>query len=411
MINFFNDIFLKLKINSELSEHFSNMTVLLMMVITCFLSSFIFKKLVIKYIKKIVDKTKTKWDDILFERKVFSKIGHIPPAVIIYYFSFLYEENIKIFLQKLAYIYIIILGIVIMNLFLTSIEDIYNTYKVSKEKPIKSYIQVIKMFLIIIGIIILIGDIIGKSPWKLLSGIGAMTAVLLLIFKDSILGFVAGIQLAANNMVKIGDWIEVPKYGADGDVIEINLTNIKVQNWDRTITTMPVYALTTESFKNWRGMSESGGRRIKRAIYIDMSTIKFCNDEMLERFKKIEYIKSYIKEKQNEIKKFNEDNNIDMSNFVNGRRLTNLGTFRAYVYNYLKNHPYINKDMILLVRQLDLTSNGIPLEIYAFSSDKAWVNYENIQSDIFDHVLSIINEFDLRIFQNPSGNDFRELKK
>lgn len=411
MINFFNDIFLKLKINSELSEHFSNMTVLLMMVITCFLSSFIFKKLVIKYIKKIVDKTKTKWDDILFEKKVFSKIGHIPPAVIIYYFSFLYEENIKIFLQKLAYIYIIILGIVIMNLFLTSIEDIYNTYKVSKEKPIKSYIQVIKMFLIIIGIIILIGDIIGKSPWKILSGIGAMTAVLLLIFKDSILGFVAGIQLAANNMVKIGDWIEVPKYGADGDVIEINLTNIKVQNWDRTITTMPVYALTTESFKNWRGMSESGGRRIKRAIYIDMSTIKFCNDEMLERFKKIEYIKSYIKEKQNEIKKFNEDNNIDMSNFVNGRRLTNLGTFRAYVYNYLKNHPYINKDMILLVRQLDLTSNGIPLEIYAFSSDKAWVNYENIQSDIFDHVLSIINEFDLRIFQNPSGNDFRELKK
>ncbi|NLK63301.1 MAG: mechanosensitive ion channel [Fusobacteria bacterium] len=411
MIYFFSELYNKFSFSDEVISYLSMATVIFIMLFSIILFNIIFKFLVNNYIKKLVSKTKTRWDDILFKRGIFIKIGHIVPTMIIYYFSFFFEGGLQLFLQKVSYLYVLLLIIIIINTLLTVVEDIYNLYPVSKDKPIKSYIQVLKMFIIILGSIIIIGDVIGKSPWKLLSGIGAMTAVLLLVFKDSILGFVAGIQISANNMVKIGDWIEVPKYGADGDVIEINLTNIKVQNWDKTITTLPVYALTTESFKNWRGMSESGGRRIKRSVKVDMHSVKFCDDEMLKRFKKIEYIKEYINEKEKEIKKYNEDYHIDMSSFVNGRRLTNLGTFRAYIFRYLKNHPLINQNMTLLVRQLELTENGIPIEVYAFTSDTAWANYENIQSDIFDHILSIINEFDLSVFQNPSGEDFKNLKK
>ena len=233
----------------------------------------------------------------------------------------------------------------------------------------------------------------------------------MLVFRDSILGFVAGIQLAANRMVSVGDWIEMPAYGADGDVLEVALTTVKVQNWDKTITTIPTYALISESFKNWRGMSESGGRRIKRSVSIDMSSIKFCDLEMLERFEKIQYISGYIEQKKNELKDFNRAMSVDTASLVNGRRMTNIGTFRAYVQAYLQNHPKINKDMTFLIRQLPPTENGLPIEIYVFSNDKVWANYEAIQADIFDHVLAVVPEFDLRVYQNPTGADFRILNR
>jgi miniconductance mechanosensitive channel len=231
----------------------------------------------------------------------------------------------------------------------------------------------------------------------------------MLVFKDSILGLVGGIQLTANNMVHIGDWIEMPKYGADGDVIDISLTTVKVQNWDKTISAIPAYALISDSFKNWRGMSESGGRRIKRSINIDMNTVKLCDPMMLDKFRRIEHIAEYIDAKQSEIDEYNAAANIDNTEMVNGRRMTNVGTFRAYVVAYLKNHPKINQNMTFLVRQLKPTECGLPIEIYVFSSDKVWANYEAIQADIFDHILAVIPEFGLRVFQNPTGSDFSRL--
>jgi miniconductance mechanosensitive channel len=259
--------------------------------------------------------------------------------------------------------------------------------------------------------VFIISILLDKTPVYLLSGVGALAAVMMLVFRDSILGFVAGIQLAANKMVSVGDWIEMPKYGADGDVLEVALTTVKVQNWDKTITTIPTYALISESFKNWRGMDESGGRRNKRPVSIDMSSIRFCDEEMLGRFEKIQYISEYIEKKKNELKEFNQSMSVDMASLANGRRMTNIGTFRAYVQSYLQNHPEINQNMTFLIRQLPSTENGLPIEIYVFSRDKVWANYEAIQADIFDHVLAVVPEFDLRVYQNPTGADFRVLKR
>jgi len=294
----------------------------------------------------------------------------------------------------------IIIMMLVLDSLLNTVEDIYQTFRASKEIPIKGFIQVLKLALYFVAAIFVISILLNKTPVYLLSGIGALAAVMLLVFKDSILGFVAGIQLAANRMVSVGDWIEMPKYGADGDVLEVALTTVKVQNWDKTITTIPTYALISESFKNWRGMSESGGRRIKR-----------CNGEMLERFGKIQYISEYIETKKHELEEFNQATKVDNASLVNGRRMTNIGTFRAYVKAYLQNHPMINKDMTFLIRQLPPTEYGLPIEIYVFSKDKVWANYEAIQADIFDHILAVVPEFDLHVYQNPTGADFRVLNR
>jgi miniconductance mechanosensitive channel len=236
-----------------------------------------------------------------------------------------------------------------------------------------------------------------------------LAAVLLLVFRDTILGFVASIQLSANNMVKPGDWIEMPSHNADGTVLDISLNTVKVQNWDKTIATVPTYALVSESFRNWKGMEESGGRRIKRSINIDMNSVRFVDDELAEKFKKIHLLKAYVESREEEILKYNEENKIDGSILVNGRRMTNLGTFRKYVEEYLRKHPKIHNDMTFLVRQLQPDERGLPIEIYVFSNDQAWANYETIQADIFDHILAVIPEFELRVFQNPSGRDFQNL--
>jgi miniconductance mechanosensitive channel len=303
----------------------------------------------------------------------------------------------------------IIISLLVINSILLSFNEIYKSLPVAKNRPIKGYVQVVQILLYSIAIILIISILRGKPATGLLASLGAMAAVLILVFKDTILGFVASIQLSANKMVQIGDWISMPKHNADGTVTEITLNTVKVQNWDRTISTIPTYALVSDSFGNWRGMEESGGRRIKRHISIDMKSVKFCTPEMLTRFKKINSLKEYIEKTENEIEKFNEENNIDNEIVVNGRRMTNLGTFRKYLEAYLRNHPMIHNDMTFLVRQLQPTEKGIPLEIYVFGKDQRWGYYESIQADIFDHILAVIPEFDLRIFQNPSGEDFKSL--
>jgi len=375
------------------------------------IANIIAKRIIIKAITHLISRTKTKWDDILLKRKFFDQLSHFAPALVIYYMApFVLKEfgSAPAFVMNAVLIYMIVIGILVIFSFLDAVLNIYRTFDIASEIPIIGFIQVIKLAIIFIGGISVLSIILDKTPLYLLSGLGAITAVLMLIFKDSILGFVAGIQLISNKMVARGDWIEIPKYGADGDVLDITLTTVKVSNWDKTITTIPTYALISESFKNWRGMSESGGRRIKRSITIDMNTIKFCTEEMLQRFSKIQYISEYITIKKEEISEHNTAYNVDDSNLVNGRHLTNIGTFRAYVHAYLRNHQMINREMTFLVRQLAPAERGLPIEIYVFCKDKVWANYEAIQSDIFDHLLAIIPEFDLKIFQNLSGSDLKE---
>lgn len=386
----------------------------LLVIILSIIADRIAKSYVLKLVSFFVAKTKSKWDDALHARNFFNQMAHLAPAVVIYLLTpaaLAGSERIATIILNAVLVYMVILLILIVDSFLNAAHDIYNTFEVSKAIPIKSFIQVLKLIVYLVGIILVISLIINKTPLYFFSGLGAMTAVFMLIFKDAILGFVAGIQLSANKMVSHGDWIEMPKYGADGDVLEVGLTTVKVQNFDKTVTTIPTYALISESFKNWRGMEESGGRRIKRSVYIDINTIKLCTQEMLERFRKIQYISAYIDKKKKEVEKYNKKHKIDDTSVVNGRRMSNIGTFRAYVVSYLKNHPMINQNMTFLVRQLPSSEIGLPIQIYVFCSDKAWANYESIQADIFDHILAVVPEFDLRVFQNPAGSDFRRLQK
>ena len=370
------------------------------------------KRIVVRGLENLVGRTTTLWDDVIVKRRLFHRLSHLAPALVIYVFARPVLDGYDLWIvvvRRAALIYMLLVTLLAIDSVLNALTDILRSSKFSRDLPVKSVVQVLKLVLYTIAAITVVSLIIGQSPSLLLSGLGAMTAVLMLIFKDPILGLVAGIQLSANQMVARGDWIEMPKYGADGDVLEVALTTVKVQNWDKTITTIPTYALITESFKNWRGMSESGGRRIKRAINIDMSSISFCDQEMLDRFAKIQYITEYLEKKRQEILSWNAERNISASDPLNGRHLTNVGTFRAYVVAYLRNHPMIHQGMTFLVRQLAPTEHGLPIEIYVFSRDQEWSNYEGIQADIFDHILAIAPAFDLRVYQSPSGGDVRDV--
>lgn len=304
----------------------------------------------------------------------------------------------------------IAVGMYFISAILDFILELSNRNKNLKEKPLRGVFQILKILLYFVGIIIIIGIIINKSPATLLAGLGASAAILSLVFKDTIVGFVSGVQLSANNMLRVGDWITVPKYNADGDVIEVSLNTVKVKNFDNTITTIPPHILINDSFQNWRGMEESGGRRIKRSINIDMNSVKFCSPEMLAKYKKIALIKDYVEEKEQVLNQYNEEFGIDNSILVNGRRQTNLGVFRAYVERYIASLPAVNQNLTHMVRQLQPTEKGIPIELYFFSAEKKWILYENIQSDVFDHLLAVLPEFDLAMFQNPTGSDFKALK-
>lgn len=389
------------------AEYLSVALMIIFIVIICLIANFITKKIVIRFITHIVNNNKYQWDNILLEKKVFHKLSHIVPAIIIYYFAeaFTYQALI----EKGAITYIIIVVLSLIGSLLNAVHDIYQTFEISKVQPIKGYIQVVKIIVYVLGIILVIANLIGENPLIILSGLGALSAVLLLVFKDSLLGLVAGIQLTSNDMVRVGDWIEMPKYGADGDVIDLSLNTVKVQNFDKTITTIPSYALISDSFKNWRGMQVTGGRRIKRSIFVDTTSIAFCSEEKIEKLRNIHYLTDYIDTRQREIAEYNIKHHIDTSNQVNGRALTNVGLFRTYISNYLKNHPGIHKEMTTMVRQLAPNEHGLPIEIYAFSNDINWAVYESIQSDIFDHLFAIATEFDLRLFQNPTGNDFKAM--
>ena len=381
--------------------------------------------------RRIAARTSPDWDDILLKRKVFNSLAHLVPAVILYNSLHFagpalmqnateipaetmariladYYPALGSMLLKWVKIYIIIVAIYIISTLLNAVNDIYMTTSYAHHRSIKGYLQLVKILVFFLSAILAVAVILEKDPTLLITGLGAMAAVLLLVFKDTILGFVASIQLSANDMVKIGDWIEMPSHRADGTVIDITLNTVKVQNWDKTITTIPTYALVSESFNNWKGMEESGGRRIKRSIFIDVNSIRFVDIDMLKKFERYELIRDYVIRKQEEITQYNKERNLADEDLISGRRQTNVGIFRKYLENYLQANPKIRHDMTFLVRQLQPGDKGLPIEIYVFSKETAWAVYEGIQADIFDHVFAVVPEFGLRIFQAPSGNDIRQ---
>ncbi|MCH7403526.1 mechanosensitive ion channel family protein [Belliella kenyensis] len=369
---------------------------------------FVTKKVIINYIYKLVRKSPITWDDILADHQVFNNVAHFVPALFVRALApaiFSDFPDILPFVIKLTDTYLIIVGMTVFFALLKVSEFALTRHPAFKDKPLTSYFQLVRIILYIGTGIFVLSILLGKSPLYFLSAFGAMTAILLLIFKDTILGLVASVQMSSNDMVRVGDWVEMPKFNADGDVIAINLNTVKVQNWDRTITTIPTYYFITDSFKNWRGMVESGGRRIKRSLHINSHSINFVDPEKREIFKKFNLLTNYVTSRQEEIDKHNQDNQIDTSILINGRRMTNIGVFRKYVELYLQNHPKIKKNMTIMVRQLAIEDRGIPIEIYCFTDTTAWLEYESIQADIFDHLLAAAAYFDLEIFQVPSGKD------
>ncbi len=395
---------------SEITAKYLNMLALLIvLLLIVFIVDFIIRRLIRGTFTQFASKTKTNFDDILITNKVPRNIAHIIPLLIalefipIVFFDFPSFENI---VEKGLQVFAIVLTLWIVRSLLNTLKDYLKTLPRLKDKPIDSYIQVFMIFAWLAGFMSAIAIITDIPFLKFVTGLGAISAVVILVFKDTILGFVASIQVSINDMVRIGDWITFEKYGADGDVIEINLATVKVQNFDKTITTIPTYALISDSFKNWRGMTSSDGRRIKRALFIKQDGVKYLTDSEVEKLKDIQLISSYLEARQSDIKSYNAANNTNKKLLLNGRNLTNLGVFRKYIDSYLNQHPAINKDMMIMARQLAPTTQGVPLEIYAFSSDKRWENYEYIMSDIFDHLIAALPYFNLEIFELPSNSSF-----
>lgn len=375
--------------------------ILLMAWLSFHFSRYILEKFKLRFLLK----GKLHWQQQLVEHKFFRRFSHLFPAVLIYLLSPVLIDSpsqLLALLQQCSLIYLLLSILNGLSALLNTLEDVYNASKMASKAPITGFIQVTKLVISLVVSLLIISILLDKSPAILLSGLTAIAAILLLIFRDTILGFVAGIQIAANRMVNTGDWIEVPKFNADGEVKEVGLTIVKVQNWDNTVSTLPTYSLITEAVKNWRGMSESGGRRIKRAIHIDINSCQFCDQQMLASLRQISHIQAYLGSKLNELRKFHQQQNINQEDLLNSRRLSNIGTFRAYIEAYLRQHPRINQNMTLMVRQLDSTETGLPLEIYCFSNNKDWIAYEGIQADIFDHIFAMLPVFKLRAYQRIS---------
>lgn len=404
-----------LGISTYWADVFDQYVALALVLLLAFVARFVCRKLLLGIVTRIIRKTRATWDDVLFCDDVLIRFSNLLPPLILT--NLVPEVLAKVssgwltFAKHLCDIYALIALLQLANALMKAIYAVYSEKEHLRNRPLKGLLQTGQVILWFVGVILVIAILFDKQPLSLLAGLSASAAILMLVFKDSIMGVVSGVQLSANDMLKVGDWIAVPKCGADGTVIEVTLNTVKVQNWDKTIVTIPPYLLVSDSFQNWRGMSESGGRRIKRSINIDMTSVRFCTPEMLKKYRKIQLLKDYIEETERVISKYNDENGIDNTVLVNGRRQTNLGVFRAYLTAYLRNMPRVNQNMTLMVRQLQPTDRGIPMELYFFSANTDWSATEDLQSDVFDHLLAIIPEFGLRVFQSPSGADLQGVEK
>ncbi len=411
-IHFIYDYLVKAGITETSAQYLNMIILLLIALILIFIVDYVVRRVLRSIASRISIKTKTNFDDILISNRVPRNIAHIVPLSIalnllpIVFSDFQYLENIA---EKLIQVFGIILILWIVRSILNTLKGYFKTLPRLKDKPIDSYIQVFMIIAWVSGLMFVFAIITGISIWKFLTTLGAASAVIILVFRDTIMGFVASIQVSVNDMVRIGDWITFEKYGADGDVTEITLATVKVQNFDNTITTIPTYALISDSFKNWRGMKNSDGRRIKRALNIKMDSIKYLTENGITKLKDIQLISEYLEMRQEKIKTYNTENEIDKKLLLNGKNLTNIGVFRKYAEEYINNHSAINKNMMIMVRQLAPTTQGLPIEIYAFSADKRWENYEYVMADVFDHLLAAVPYFELEIFELPNNSSFKNL--
>ncbi|GAA6764188.1 mechanosensitive ion channel [Flavobacterium sp. CGRL1] len=405
IFNFLYPLFRDWGMNRNFASYISLVINIAIMLVLAYAIYYIAKFVLVTLTAVFAQRTKTKFDDYLIHNKTTKYTAYLIP------FFFIYKavpvildkyEYWELLFGKIVGIYIVLISLWIIRTIFNALRDYLKQKPEYSDKPIDSFVQVIMIVLWIFGVAMIISTLFGIKKGELLTILGTLSAIIILIFRDTILGFVSSVQVAINDMVRIGDWITMDKFGADGDVIEINLTTVKVRNFDNTITTIPTYALSSDSFQNWRGMQKSDGRRIKRHVLIKSSSIRFLNNDDLNHMKGIQLITSYIETRQAEIEKYNELRGIDKSLLLNGRNMTNLGVFRKYIMQYLLDHPGLNKNMHIMCRQLQSTAHGVPLEIYVFSSDKRWANYEYIMSDIFDHVMASVIYFDLEIFELPS---------
>ena len=386
---------------------------LLALLVVAVIIDLLVKLIVVRTVRAFAKRSSATWDDALVSHNVFGRLVQVAPALIFYvgvpFVPGLPEGGAQV-IHNVAMGYMVLMVTLTLTAALSAANEIYSASPIAKERPLKGFVQLLQIVVWVLGGVLIVATVLDRSPLLLLSGFGAMTAILLLVFKDTILSLVASVQLTAQDMVRVGDWIEMPQFGADGDVVDVQLHTVKVQNWDKTITTIPTHRLITDSFKNWRGMSQSGARRIKRALFIDVSSIRFQTQDEVDHFTRFALLKDYIGDKEQELVDYNSGLKEEVGADVNRRRLTNAGTFRAYAFNYLKNHPRIHDGMTLIVRQLSPGPEGLPLEIYCFTNTTEWADYEDIQSDIFDHLLAIVPEFGLRLFQKPAGSDLANLK-
>jgi len=403
----FKEAFSSVGIEGQTVEVLLTVGKILGLILVCVIVNWIGKNILLRIVKTIIRRTKNKRDDVFLESGAITRLSHILPALVVHFstpFLFEHETTLQI-VSSAVTIYLIFISLFVLDGLLNATHTLISSSPKARNIPTKGFVQAAKLIANLIGLVFIVSVLFGKTPVIILSGLGALTAVLMLIFRDAILGFVAGIQLSINNMVRPGDWIEMNSNNANGDVLDVSLTTVKVQNFDKTITSIPAYDLISKSFINWRGMSESGGRRIKRSIRIDMRTIRFVDGELLAELQKIQLLEPFLEERLDEIHKWNQTNEVDEDMPINGRRLTNIGCFRAYCEARLREDDRIRKDMTFLFRQLEPDGNGLPLQIYVFTATTNWVRYESIQADIFDHLIAALPLFGLSVYQDPSGGD------
>jgi len=395
-------------INAGLAGLLVNVAGALLLVFLSWLAYLVAKRVVLRAIRFLSSKISSDWDKVLIEHKVFTRLSSIVPALVAHVLApvvFAGVESLAGFVQGLAKVYLVVVLLFTLQALLNGLQTIYQRYDIATRVPIKGLLQAVMLVACFVGGVFIISIVMGREIGTLMAGLGAMVMGFLFVFKDAIMGLVAGIQIATNDTVRKGDWIEMKGHGIDGDVIDVSLTTVKVQNFDKTVVSIPTSKLITEACRNWRGMKNSGGRRIKRPIRIDMRSIRFADEALLGKFQRFDLLKGYLQSRLDEVNVHNQTTNTDMSELVNGRRLTNIGSFRAYIMAYLKSHPQIRQDRTFLIRQLEPGDNGLPIEIYIFTDTTVWAEYEAIQADIFDHLLAVIPEFDLAPFQNSTGKE------
>ncbi|MGC1392096.1 MAG: mechanosensitive ion channel domain-containing protein [Bacteroidales bacterium] len=408
------ELFLHTGLSYSLSSFLSTIALVLIVIFLSWLSNIIAKAVILKIVTRIVKKTSTTWDDVFLEQKVFSRLSHFAPALVIWFMAAWALKGYPtwlLFVHKLTYIYMVVTGMVVINSFIEAWHEIYKTLPIAKHRHIKGYVQLLKIFIVIITLLIIVSVIFQKDISTLVAGLGAMAAVLILVFKDTLLGLVASIQLSADKMLKVGDWISIPRRDVDGIVSDITLNTVKVQNFDKTIITVPAYSLVNDSFQNWKGMEEAGIRQVKRSIFIDLKSVRFIDNELKERLCKVPELKEFIKSEEKKKDIIGEDLNSLEVPFFNSSKITNLGIFRFYAEAYLKKNPYIDTGQVIVVRHLPFEGSGLPLQLNLFTRNTQFTSYENLQSNIVEHLLAIMNEFGLKVFQQPAGDDLQTLTK